>query len=65
MLRSRIEAPFTGITESPPPSLGELSAAALARGSLAIYGRSREAVESEIEARLVSVGVRGGFKEMA
>jgi hypothetical protein len=61
----RTEAPFTGITEAPPPSLGELNAAALARGSLAIYGRSREAVESEIEARLVSVGVRGGFKEMA
>jgi len=61
----RTEAPFTGITEAPPPSLGELNTAALARGSLAIYGRSREAVESEIEARLVSVGVRGGFKEMA
>ena len=61
----RTEAPFTGITEAPAPSLGELNGAAIARGSLAIYGRSREAVESEIEARLVSVGVRGGFKEMA
>jgi len=61
----RTDAPFTGITEGPPPSLGELNAAALARASLAVYGRSREAVESEIETRLASVGVRGGFKEMA
>ncbi len=61
----RTETPFTGITDAALPSLGELNAASLARASLAVYGRPRETVEAEIEARLVAAGVRGGFKEMA
>ncbi len=59
------EPPFTGVTESAPPSRGEAHAAQLAEVSLSRHGRPRVEVEAEIEARLVSFGLRGGFREIA
>ena len=59
------EAPFTGVTESPPASCGDARAAHLTEVSLARHGRARVEVEAEIEARLVGFGLRGGFKEIA
>ena len=59
------EAAFTAITQARPPSLGAEHAAELAGESLRRHGRSRMEVEAEIQARLVSLGFRGDFKEIA
>lgn len=59
------EPPFTGRTEGPPPSQGEEHGAELARASLARWGRPRAEVEAQIEQRLLRLGFRGDFKEIA
>jgi hypothetical protein len=53
------EPPFTGITEAPPPSLGEAHAEATVRASLARYGRPVAEVESQILARFTAAGAPG------
>ncbi len=60
-----VYTPFTGITESPPPSRGQAHATRLIEVSLSSRGRPRFEVEAEIEARLVGFGLRGGFREIA
>ncbi len=64
-LDGHTEAPFTGLTEGPPPSLGQAHGLELSRASHARWGRPRAEVEAEIEQRLVRLGFRGDFKEIA
>ncbi len=59
------EPPFTAISEGPPPSLGEEHRLGLARASLARWGRPRTEVEAEIAQRMLRLGFRGDFKEIA
>lgn len=61
----RSEPAFTAMTEPAPPSLGEDHSAQLAKLSLNRYGRPRGQVESEIQRRLLDLGYRGDFKEIA
>jgi hypothetical protein len=64
-LDGHTEAPFTGLTEGPPPSLGQEHGLELSRASHARWGRPRAEVEAEIEQRLLRLGFRGDFKEIA
>ncbi len=62
---SHEEPPFTAITLPAPPSLGADNATNLAAQSLARYGRPRLQVEEEIQRRLIDVGFRADFKDIA
>jgi hypothetical protein len=59
------EAAFTAVTRPAPRSLGRAHAAHLMEQSLRRHGRPRAEVEAEIQARLLSLGFRGDFKEIA